>query len=351
MPTKQFEKLDITWGTLLRLSGLVFLVAAAYYLWQMLAALLFAVVLASAIEPIIQFGKKYHVSRIISVIVIYALAAVFLIGVVYLALPAIVGDLQNFISSYPIYQRELLREIQSFTGVPLSDLFVENRQELLAAAPGQLQQLAENTLALTVDFFGGVTVAVITVVVSFYLATQEKGIENFLRLIVPLEYEEYAVDLWLRAQQKLGQWLRAQMLLGVIVGIMVYIALTLLDVRYSLVFALLAALFEVIPVIGPILAAVPAVVVAFVQSPVLGLIIIAVYFVIQQIESHLVVPTVMRRTIGLNPLVVIIALLIGGKLGGVLGLLLAVPVASVLVEFLSDTDRKKRGVFQYGGGQ
>ena len=350
MPAKQPEKIDITFASFLRFFSLAILIAAAYFLLQVLAALLFAVVIASAINPIIQWLKKYHIARIFAVLIIYIIAALIFIGVIYLVLPAVAGELQNFISSYPIYQRELLRQVQLYTGLPLHNLILNNRQELFVAVPEQLSRIAESTFQLTADIFGGFVVALITVVISFYLATQERGIENFLRLVAPLEYEEYAVDLWGRAQLKLGQWLRAQMLLGVIVGVMVYITLALLGVRYALIFAVLAAALEIVPVIGPILAAIPAVVIAFVQSPLLGLIVIVAYFIIQQVESHLIVPNVMRRTIGLNPLVVIIALIVGGKLGGVLGLLLAVPVASILVEFLTDTDRKKRGVFQYGGG-
>ncbi|MFY9461595.1 MAG: AI-2E family transporter [Candidatus Sungiibacteriota bacterium] len=350
MPAKPIQKVDVTLGTFIRFFAVAILIFAVYYLLQVLAAILFAIVIASAIEPVIQWAGRRHISRIIAVILIYLVAAAILSGLVYLVLPAVATELQNFISSYPIYQRELFREIQSATGIPLASFLSDNSQEILVSAPEQLTQIVESTFQLTVDIFGGFILAIITAVISFYLATQAKGIENFLRLVTPIEYEEYAVDLWIRAQRKMGQWLRAQLLLGLIVGIFVYIALTLLGVRFALIFAALTAVLEIIPVIGPIIAAVPAVVIAFVQGPLLGLTVIVTYFVIQQIESHLIVPTVMRRTVGLNPLVVILALLVGGKLGGMLGLLLAVPIASVLVEFLSDTDRKKRGIFQYGGG-
>lgn len=350
MPVKSSQKIDVTLATFLRFFAVAILIFVAYNLLQVIAAVLFAIVIASAIEPIIDWARERHLSRIIAVILIYLVAAFILAGLVYLVLPAVATELQNFLSSYPIYQRELLREIQSATGVPLSSFLSDNSQEIFVSAPQQLTQLAQSTFQVTLDVFGGFMLAIITAVISFYLATQEKGIENFLRLVTPLDYEEYAVDLWIRAQRKMGQWLRAQLLLGLIVGVFVYIALTLLGIRFALIFAALTAVLEIIPVIGPILAAVPAVVIAFVQSPLLGLAVIITYFVIQQIESHLIVPTVMRKSIGLNPLVVILALLVGGRLGGVLGLLLAVPLASVIVEFLGDTDRKKRGIFQYGGG-
>ena len=187
---------------------------------------------------------------------------------------------------------------------------------------------------------------VILIVVSFYLATQENGIENFLRLVTPLEYEEYMIDLWTRSQKKMGHWLRAQLLLGVLIGILVFIALTFLGIKYALLLAFVAAVFELIPVIGPIMAAAPAAFTAFLQDPILAVIVVLVYFVVQQMESHLIVPVGMRKTVGLNPLVVVVALLVGAKLGGILGLFLAVPVAAVLVEFVVDIDRRKRGLLQ-----
>lgn len=350
MPTKHQEKIDVTFATFLRLFAVGALAVVAYMLLPVITALLFAVVIASAIEPIIQRGKQYGIPRIPVIVILYLVAALLFLGAIYFVLPAVAGELQNFLSSYPIYLRELFREVQSFTGIPAYDLLVESGQELIAIAPDAFKGVAAGTFQFAAGIFGGVAMAVVTIIISFYLAAQERGIESFLRLISPLEYEEYVVDLWLRAQNKMGQWLRAQLLLGAIVGILVYIGLAVLGIRYRLAFALFAAVLEIIPVIGPIVAAVPAVAVAFVQGPLLGLIAMIVYFVIQQVESHLIVPTVMRRAIGLNPLVVVIALLVGGALGGVLGLFLAVPVASVVVEFLTDTDRKKRGVFQYGGG-
>src|SRR5207247_2401413 len=107
---------------------------------------------------------------------------------------------------------------------------------------------------------------------------------------------------------------------GVLIGVLVFISLSLLGLDYVLLLAVAAAVFELIPVVGPIMAAIPAVFIAFLKDPVLGLIVALVYFIIQQTESHLIVPIVMRRTVGLNPIIVVIALLVGAKLGGILGL-------------------------------
>ena len=232
------------------------------------------------------------------------------------------------------------------TVAPLVDLWREAERRGSVPADAEitacLARVGSGALDLFFTVFGGIFSGVILVVVSFYLASQEKGIEHFLRLVTPLRDENYVIDLWMRTHAKLGRWLRGQLLLGLAIGIVVYLVLSVLGIKYALSLALIAAIFELIPIIGPILAAVPAVFLGFLKGPELGLTVAVAYFLIQQLESHLLVPVVMRQAVGLNPLLIIIALLAGAKLGGVMGMFLAVPVASVLVEFLTDTDRRRR---------
>ena len=140
------------------------------------------------------------------------------------------------------------------------------------------------------------------------------------------------------SQHKLGRWLQVQLLASAIVGVLVFIGLSIFGIRHRVLLALLAALLEVIPFVGPLLAAVPAVLLGFLKSPIVALWTLVVYAVVQQIENHVIVPNIMRRVVGLNPVVVIIALLIGGELAGVPGIILAVPVAVVAVELLKDLD-------------
>ncbi len=134
--------------------------------------------------------------------------------------------------------------------------------------------------------------------------------------------------------------MQGQLFLGVIVGVLVYIGLSLLGIRFALLLAIIAGILELVPYIGPVLSAIPAVILAFFQAPILALWILILYIVVQQLENYLLVPVIMKKVVGLNPVVVIIALLIGGKLLGILGIILAVPAAAVLAEFFKDIKRK-----------
>jgi predicted PurR-regulated permease PerM len=179
------------------------------------------------------------------------------------------------------------------------------------------------------------------IVISFYLSVQERGIENFLRIVTPLEHERYILDLWQRSQQKIGRWMQGQMLLGLLVGVLVYLGLTVLQVKYALLLAILTAMFELIPVFGPIMAAIPAIAVASIQGPFLALLVTGLYIIIQQLENHLIYPLVVRKTVGVPPLLVVLSLIVGGTLGGFFGIILAVPIASILVELLDDLAKRK----------
>ena len=332
----------ISTGTMIRFFLVIFGLVAVYIVRDILVSLFFAVIVASALEPAILWLQERRIPRILGTVFIYvAIAAVFLFAI-YLVFPVIFDELKSASQIYGVIQQKVLGGIDQIVAIPLPEIVGENIDDLLNIPARYIGQLGSGIFGFASTVFGGLFSAILVVVFSFYLAAQEKGIENFLRLVTPLSYELYVVDLWDRAQKKLGRWLRAQMLLGAIVGILIFFGLTLLGVREALFLAVIAALFEIIPIVGPILAAIPAVAIAFLGNPVLGLFTLALYIVVQQAESHVIVPVVMRKAVGLSPLIVVLALLIGVKLGGIFGILLAVPVASIVVELVNDWDKKKR---------
>jgi len=141
---------------------------------------------------------------------------------------------------------------------------------------------------------------------------------------------------------KLTWWFQGQLLLGLIIGILVYLGLTILQVPYAFLLAIFAAVFELIPVFGPILAAIPAVILGFVDGGLtLGFMTVGLYLIIQQFENHLIYPLVVRKVVGVPPLLVILALIIGGKLAGFLGVILSAPIAAAIIEFTNDVAKEK----------
>jgi len=256
--------------------------------------------------------------------------------------PSFAKELKDFSVEFPKYANELY---QKFKGLQDGSLryqkLISQTQGILNSLGEALKGSASAIVSKTLNIFGGLFSVVIVIVVSFYLAVQKNGIQNLLKGVTPKEHETYVLALWERAQKKMGHWLQGQLFLAIVVGVLVYLGLSLLNIRFALLLAIIAGILELVPYIGPVLSAVPAVILALFQGPFLLVVwVIVLYIVIQQLENYLLVPLIMKKAVGLNPVVVIIALLIGGKLLGIIGILLAVPAAAVLAEFFKDVQRK-----------
>lgn len=344
MPAKDTQPMHISTWTIVRFFVVAVGLVLMYLISDTLIALLFAVIVASAIEPVIEWLKSYRVPRILAVVMIYFGIGLAFFFLFYLIVPLLLEEFHTLSVGYPSLQEQIRRGVNEAGALPfLPDFQLD--PDALFSLPGQyVAKLGGGVISFVSAIFGGIFSFALVVVLSFYLAMQERGIEAFLRLVTPMRHEAYAIDLWERSQRKLGRWFRSQILLGVIVGILIFFGLTLLGVPNAFFFALVAAVFEIIPVAGPFLAAIPAVLVALITTPFLGLLTAGLYVAVQQIESHVIVPVVMRRALGLSPLIVVLALVIGGTLGGIFGILLAVPITVIGAELLDDWDKKKRAL-------
>lgn len=341
---------SISWGSMLRVIAAVLFFIALYLIRDILLVILTAVIIATSIEPATRWLMKYRLPRVIAVIVLFAVFFMLFAGLFYFFLPPLLDDLSGFISSVPDYLESFslseTSQISSFfgSGDIMDDLSgtTLSPKEFVSELKTTFFDFSGGIFHGVNIIFGGLMSFVIIIVISFYLAVQERGIENFLRIVTPLRYEEYVLDLWTRTQHKIGLWMQGQLILGILIGVFVYLGLAVLNVPYALLLGVLAAVFELIPLFGPILAAVPAVALAFINlGPALGFTVIGFYVIIQQFENHLIYPLVVRKVIGVPPLLVILALIIFGKLFGFLGLLIAVPAVTMILEIVDDIEKRK----------
>ena len=342
--------IQITTGTIIRVILFILLVGVLYYLRDLVLILLTAIVIASAIEPATKWFGRYKVPRIPAVLIVYIIVVLLLFGLFYLFIPALLDEASNLFATLPEYVNSIninnpltnaplispdaVPSGVTGTSFSLGQLITELRSAVTNVSGGFLRTL--NTI------FGGVLSLILIVVFSFYFAVREEGIDDFLRIITPIGNEEKIISLWKRSQEKIGRWAQGQLVLALIIAVLTYLGLTIFGVPYALLLAILAAVFELIPIFGPILAAIPAVIIAFVEGGLsLGLMVIGLYLIIQQFENHLIYPLVVKKVIGVPPLLVIIALLIGGQLAGFLGIILSVPIAAALQEFVNDIQRER----------
>ena len=194
-----------------------------------------------------------------------------------------------------------------------------------------------NAFTAVANIFGGVLSFVLIVVFSFYFTVLRTCVDDFLYVVTPKKYQTYILDVWERSRRKIGLWMQGQLLLGVIVGVLVFLGLTILGVKHALLLAVIAGLFEIIPVFGPIFASVPAIALGLLDGGLtLALLVVALYAIVQQFENHLIHPLVVTRVVGVPPLLVILSLIIGAQLAGFLGILLSIPVAATIQELVKD---------------
>ncbi len=327
------QTINISSSTIFRAILIALAFVFLYIIRDILITVFVAIIIAAAVAGPVNWLQKRKVPRVLSVIFIYLVILLVLAFIITLILPTIIEQVKQLAKFFPEFMEQTSLSMEKWWG----DYRLEgNLQSLLNQFSGRLEQATSSIFATIVALFGGLFSAIVILVISFYLSVRENGVKGFLLSLTPQEHHNYVSDLIDRIQIKIGGWLRGQLLLMLLIGVLTYIGLRLLNVDYALTLALIAGLFEIIPYIGPIVSAIPAVVLAFFQFPLLALAVFILYIVIQQLENYLIVPLVMRRAVGLNPVIIIIVMLVGAKLAGVLGIILAVPFSAGLTEFLKD---------------
>jgi predicted PurR-regulated permease PerM len=336
--------ISISIGTVVK-TLLVFVGAAlVWYLRDIVLILLTAIVIASAMEPGIRGFIRAGLPRVLAVVLMYALIVGVFGAALYFFVPLVLRDAAAFLVHVPDAIRQVAAPTGSASGLPFSNIASQfSSADFITSISGALSGTPGSLFAIVSAFFGGLMSFVLVVVFSFYFSVQETGVDDFLRIVTPARYENYVIGLWRRAQDKIGRWMQGQLLLGLIVGILLFLGLTILQVPYALLLAVTAALFELIPVFGQIIAMIPALVLAFeAGGATFALLVAGLYVLVQQFEAHLIYPLVVRKIVGVPPLLVILSLIVGAKLAGFVGVLLSVPIAAALRELVNDVESRRK---------
>lgn len=341
-------QISISNGSIIRiiLFGVVFL--ALVKLTNIILIILTSIVIASFIGFAVKKMKKYIKNRTLAVFLIYFCSFAAIVGLLSVFVPVFISEMSTLVAQLGKYipDSSILNSFQADTisgaqGVVTNISHNASLGDVIKSTQGVVNSLSGGFFNIFGQAFGGVFNLLLIMVVSFYLSVTEHGIQSFLRIITPDTHEEYIIGLWLRTEHKIGLWMQGQLLMGTIVGMLTYLGLTIIGVKYSLVLALLVVVAELIP-FGLILATVPGVLFAYLDGGVtIAAVTALMYLILGQFETYLIYPLVVKRATGISPLVVIISLLVGGTLAGFWGIILAVPCAVCLLEFLDDLEKKK----------
>ncbi|MBI2592758.1 MAG: AI-2E family transporter [Candidatus Colwellbacteria bacterium] len=327
--------LEISWVALWRVvivAGFAFLI---YSVRETMTVLLLAIFISAALDNWVVRLEKF-VPRLFAAIIIFILFISILALVLYTVVPVAILELKGLLNnlgglSSQLFGEDSHIELNKFIDPNLDKL----TNLLLSGNPASFFGVVGKVL-------GGVTFFIATLITSFYLTASRDGVGNFLRAVFPENLENKVLQIYYRVKTKIGRWFQAQILLALVIGIITFIGLWFTSINYPFLLAVIAALFEVVPVVGPIFAGGIAVMVALTESVDLALYVLILYLVIQQVESHVLVPIIMKKAIGVHPVIILISLLAGFEIAGPVGVILSVPAAVIAGEIAEDWATQKR---------
>ncbi len=336
-----FIKYSISNGSIVRVMLWIGLAYAIFFFRELLLTLLVGLVIASTIDPIAKYFKRFKIPRIATVASVFIIIFGSIILFAMYALPTIADDLARLIAKLPT----ILEQFRIFgRDMGFKDISVYISELSKDISKGQILTVVKNSIVGAGSAFGAAGALLgnvinfaLTMIFAFYLAVQDDGIKNFLKLITPKFYEKYAVDLWLRSERKIGSWAKGQVIVAFIVSILTLIPLLLLEIPYATVFALLAFFGQLIPVVGLFISAVPAVITTyFTKDMSAALLVLSVFLIVNQLENYIITPKIMNSVIGVPAIIILISVIIGAQLAGFWGVVIAVPIAAIVMELIND---------------
>lgn len=325
------HKVEISLRTLLYVLGTVL---GLWLLWELRGVLIILFVsftLMSSLVSTVEWFQRQRVPRVLAVIIPFVLFFLLVGLLLSFIISPVINESAQLIQQLSNSYNDLQVLLQSFSGQN-----IQLPLDSLNSIPVRAVQVGIGTFNA---FLGIVSIAVIT----FYMLLERDRLYDSFLVVFPSHKRDGIRGLFRRIEDRLGNWVRGEFILMLAVGVFTFLGLSLLGVRYALALAIIAGILEIVPIIGPIVSAIPAVIVALTVSPLLAVFTAVLYVVIQQLENHLLVPNIMRKSVNLDALAVIIALMVGGRLMGIWGSLLAVPLlaaAQIVITYLSSEEHR-----------
>ena len=329
--------LDVSWGTILKISFTFLIFYILYLIKEILIWTIFALIISVLFDPAIDFLQRRRLPRVLATILVY----VGFFGIfgffIYLIAPAFVSEIRQFTQFFPQHFEKLAPPLKA-----LGLEAFENFEVFTASFQNWLVGASSSIVSALFSFFGGIFSTLSIFALAVFLSLEEKGVERLIQLISPRNQENYILNLWERCKRKVSGWFGARILSSLFVGGAAFLASYLFNIRYAFSFGFLAGILDIIPIIGPGIAGLIITIFSALDSLWKALFIAIVFILIQQIEGNIITPVLTKRFIGLPPFLVLISLMVGGKLGGILGAILSIPLTGIIYEFSRDFLKKRR---------
>lgn len=320
----------ISTGTILKIIGVLVAFWFLYFIRDIIAVFFVAFILSSIIDPLADWFEVRKVPRAMAVVIVYVILISIMGLVLSQLIPVLVQEVRDLASNFSTVWDRLVSGAINFQAYSATNGVPQEIQQGLSSIQSTLTKVVGGMFDGVVSIFGGLVSFMLILVLTFYMVIQEDSLKRTFKVLIPDKYQSFAASTGNKVRKKIMAWVKGQLVLSFVVGLMVYIGLSILGVNYALVLGIFAALVELIPYVGPFLAATVAVFFAFAQSTTLAFFTVILFVVIQQLENNILVPKVMQKAVGLSPIISILALVVGVKIGGIAGALFSIPVATAL---------------------
>ena len=316
--------------------GLVFV---AFELKDLLVVILFSLILSSGLSSAQHFFRRFGIHEVISTVFLYILFILLLVSIIYLFLPVLVDQFESVASRLPgTFERASTWLNESSLGgsiVSIQSSF--DFSAVITEVVSVIKNKFNNLYSGIFSIFGSILTFFLILVLTFFFSIQQSGITRFIAGISPARYERYALDLWVRFQRKMGSWLQGQLLLCTMTGVLMFLGFVLIGIPNALLLALIAGIFEFLPLFGPFFASALPVMLALSSGNYEAILfIIALTVLVQQLQSNLIYPLVVQKVVGIPAIFVFLSVIAGAILGGIMGMILAIPIAVLLQELYRD---------------
>ncbi len=321
----QVQKIEITPKTIWYTLGSLLALYTLYQIRSIVVLLFISFILMTAVNPLIRRTLKWKIPTIVVMLVVYVGIIVLITTVVASLVPAVVAQTKGLSAALPTYLKNL------------EDIF--NTQIDTSLTSNYLSSIPSNILKIAAGAFNNILNVMAVFFMTYYLVMERPFLHKYLlRFFDDKDAEKRAENVVQLVEDQVGGWVRGELLLMAVIGVMTYIGLFLLGIPYALPLAVLSGLLEAVPNLGPTIAAIPAILIGFTVSPIVGFGALAMSILIQQLENNLVVPKIMESATGTAPLVTILVLLVGYTLGGVAGAVLSMPIYLTIRTILKEVN-------------
>ena len=312
-----------------------------------------AIFLALALDPFVDKMQKWKIPRGIGALLIYfifigttGVVISSFVPILASEIPKLATAVLNWVESFGVETTAIQNQITSFQTY-LSGIQENLNQENIKAGLNILGTIGQNAFAVVKTIAGGVFNFVLIFVIAFFMIVDEDGIKSFLIALFPQRFHRYLLEKGAAVEDKFGAWVRGQAILMLAMGVLTFIALKIAGVNYAATLATLAALTELLPYVGPLIAFVPAVILALSQGGwFLAFVVTLIYIGIQQLEGNVLVPLVMKKAVGLSPVIVMFAMFVGASfpetINPIVGIIISVPIATAISVFVRDYALKEK---------